>query len=79
MPTIGRLDEEMRVTVTISVWVPVVVLALIAGTAVLVARDAGKRGQPGLLWGVVALVTFPFGALAWLVVRALREPRSSLS
>jgi hypothetical protein len=79
MPTTGRLDEEVRVTMTISVWVPVVVLALIAGTAVLVARDAGKRGQPGLLWGVVALITFPFGALAWLVVRALREPRSSLS
>ena len=64
---------------TISVWVPMVVLAVIAGTSVLVARDAVKRGQPGLVWGVVALVTFPFGALAWLVVRALREPRSSRS
>jgi hypothetical protein len=79
MPTIGRVDEEVSVTVRFSVWLPLVMLALVAGTAVLVARDAGKRGQPGLLWGVVALVTFPFGALAWLVVRALREPRSSLS
>ena len=48
-------------------------LALVPfAVAIWVARDARRHGQSGAAWGLVSLFAFPFGALAWLVVRALR-------
>ena len=40
-----------------------------------VARDADALGQPGLLWGLLTVLLFPWALLAWLIVRALISRR----
>ncbi|MGH2728702.1 MAG: PASTA domain-containing protein [Actinomycetota bacterium] len=37
---------------------------------VLAGRDMRRRGERGGVWGIIVFLTFPFGVLLWLVVRA---------
>jgi hypothetical protein len=39
----------------------------------MIAKDARKRGKPGLLIALLVLFTFPMGLLLWLLFRP--EPR----
>lgn len=39
----------------------------------MIAKDARKRGKPGLLIALLVLFTFPMGLLLWLLLRP--EPR----
>ena len=46
---------------------------LVCWLAVRAARDMDGRGEPGWVYGLLVLVAFPIGALAWLAAR-IRRP-----
>lgn len=42
-----------------------VLVAIVLGMARAAALDLDRRGQPGWVYGILILVLFPFGVLAW--------------
>jgi len=47
----------------------IVMLVLLAASLVWVYLDAQKRGKTGCLWLLIAFFTWPFGVVAYLVLR----------
>ena len=55
--------------VVIGIIFGVPILALLPASLVWVYRDAEGRGKTGCLWLLIAFFTWPFGVLAYLVLR----------
>jgi len=55
-----------------AVWFIVAILI-----AVWVYRDAEKRGESGVLWLIIVLITGIIGLIIWLIVRSDKPVKSS--
>ena len=62
-------DTFGNVLVVASICLGVLTLVLLAASLVWVYLDAQKRGKTGCLWLLIAFFTWPFGVVAYLVLR----------
>lgn len=62
-------DTFGGVLVVAGICLGVLTLALLAASLVWVYLDAQKRGKTGCLWLLIAFFTWPFGVVAYLVLR----------
>ena len=62
-------DTFGGVLVVAGIFLGVLTLVLLAASLVWVYLDAQKRGKTGCLWLLIAFFTWPFGVVAYLVLR----------
>lgn len=56
-----------------------VVLAILVAVSVHAAKDMNRRGQQGLLYGLLIFFAPPIGLVLWLVMRSRTTPAQKTS
>ncbi len=62
-------DTFGNLLIVLGLLVGIVMLVLLAASLVWVYLDAQKRGKTGCLWLLIAFFTWPFGVVAYALLR----------